>query len=141
MNAWGDEVGSAPTYWLVPAESLPDAEVVVERIRAGELAKAVALVGYDDDAYAGEIATRLPYGHRGEGIEEIVFCRVGPATGEVVQFADDAWPGEDRTYVVDDVAEALALAQRFATEYGAERTVVVVTGGPEFVADIAARIG
>jgi hypothetical protein len=141
MTTWTTDVGSAPTYWLVPVESLPDANEVVERIRALQLTKAVALVGYEDDAHAGEIAKRLPYGLRGEGIEENVFCRVGSATGEVVQFADDAWPGEDRTYVVDDVTEALALAQRFATEYGAEGAVVVVTGGQDFVSEIAGRVG
>lgn len=69
----------------------------------------------------------MPYGSRGEGIEEIVFCRVGPATSEVVQFEDDAWPGEDRTYVVDEVEAALALAQRFAVEYGGEGAVVLVS--------------
>ncbi len=118
MTSWATEVGNGPAYWLVPDEFLPDAGAVVERVRAAQLAKAVALVGYEDDAHVGEMAKRLPYGSRGEGIEEIVFCRVGPATGEVVQFSDDAWPGEDRTYVADDVAEALALAQRFATEHG-----------------------
>ena len=101
----------------------------------------VALVGYHDDAEAGSIAVRLPYGYRGDGIEEIVFCRVGPATGEVVQFADDAWPGEDRTYVVDEVAAALALAQQFAVEYDAEGAVVVVTGRPEFVDEVAGLVG
>ena len=42
-------------------------------------------------------------------------------------------PGEDRTYVVDEVEAALALAQRFAVEYGADGSVVLVTGRPEFV--------
>jgi hypothetical protein len=32
------------------------------------------------------------------GIEEIVFGWVRPAT-------DEAWPGEDRTYLVDEVGE------------------------------------
>ena len=141
MTTWMTEVGSSPAYWLVPDETLPDGGSVLEEIRARGLAKVTALVGYDDDAHAGAIAKRLPYGHRGEGIEEIVFCRVGPATGEVVQFADDAWPGEDRTYVVDDVGEALKLAQHFGIEYGADGSVIVVTGGPEFVADIAGRVG
>ena len=50
-----------------------------------------------------------------------------------MQFADDAWPGEDRTFVVDEVGAALALAQQFAVEYDAEGAVVVVTGRPEFV--------
>ena len=58
-----------------------------------------------------------------------------------MHFADDAWPGEDHTYVVDDVGEALKLAQHFGIEYGADKSVIVVTGGPEFVADIAGRVG
>ena len=41
---------------------------------------------------------------------------------------------------MDDVAEALTLVQRFATECGAEDSAVLVTGGPEFVADIATRV-
>ena len=141
MTSWMTEAGSAPSYWLVPDEMLPDGGSVLEEIRARALVKVTALVGYDDDAHAGAIAMRLPYGHRGEGVEEIVFCRVGSATGEVVQFADDAWPGEDRTYVVDDVGEALAAVQRFATEYGADGSVVVVTGGPGFVDEVAGRLG
>ena len=137
MTTWVTEVGADPAYWLVPVDALPDGETVSAHIRAQERPKVVALVGYHDDAEAGAIAVRLPYGYRGDGIEEIVFCRVGPATGEVVQFANDAWPGEDRTFVVDEVAAALALAQRFAVEYDAEDAVVVVTGRPEFVDEVA----
>ena len=140
MTTWVTEVGSSPAYWLVPEDSLPDGDSVIAHIRAQERPKVVALVGYHDDPEAGSIAKRLPYGNRGDGIEEIVFCRVGPATGEVVQFAGDAWPGEDRTYVVDEVAAALALAQQFAVEYDAEGAVVVVTGRPEFVDEVAALV-
>ena len=140
MTRWVTEVGANPAYWVVPVESLPDGDAVVAHIRAQERPKVVALVGYHDDAEAGSIAQRLPYGYRGDGIEEIVFCRVGPATGEVVQFADDAWPGEDRTYVVDEVAAALALAQQFAVEYDAEGAVVVVTGRPGFVDEVAGLV-
>ena len=141
MTTWVTEVGSSPAYWLVPMDSLPGGDEVLARVRAQERPKVVALVGYHDDAEAGSIAQRLPYGYRGDGIEEIVFCRVGPPTGEVVQFADDAWPGEDRTYVVDEVAAALALAQRFAVEYDAEGAVVVVTGRPEFVDEVGELVG
>ena len=140
MTTWCTEVGSAPAYWMAPADSLPAAETVLEAIRAEPLTKVVALVGYHDDAEAGTIARRFLYGNRGDGIEEIVFCRVGPATGEVVQFEGDAWPGEDRTYVVDEVEAALALAQRFAVEYGAEGAVVLVTGRPEFVVAVTVLV-
>ena len=140
MTTWVTEVGSSPAYWLVTVDSLPDGDAVIAHVRAQERPKVVALVGYHDDPEAGSIAKRLPYGYRGDGVEEIVFCRVGPATGEVVQFTDDAWPGEDRTYVVDEVAPALALAQRFAVEYDAEGAVVVVTGRPEFVEEVAALV-
>jgi len=140
MTTSHTEVGSSPTYWLVPVDSLPAADEVLARVRAQGRPKVVALVGYHDDAEAGSIAQRLPYGYRGDGIEEIVFCRVGPPTGEVVQFADDAWPGEDRTYVVDEVAAALALARRFAVDEEPEGAVVVVTGRPEFVDEVAALV-
>ncbi len=140
MTTWVTEVGSSPTYWLVPVDSLPDGDAVIAHIRVQERPKVVALVGYHDDAEAGSIAMRLPYGYRGDGIEEIVFCRVGPPTGEVVQFADDAWPGEDRTYVVDEVAAALALAQRFAVEYDPEGAVVVVAGRAGFVDEVATLV-
>jgi hypothetical protein len=73
---------------------------VIAHVGAHERPKVVALVGYHDDAEAGAIAVRLPYG-RGDGIEEIVFGRVRPAT-------DEAWPGEDRTYLVDEVGSSWA---------------------------------
>jgi hypothetical protein len=60
-----------------PWGSAPTGETVIGHIRAHERPKVVALVGYHDDAEAGAIAVRLPYG-RGDGIEEIVFGR-GPA--------------------------------------------------------------
>jgi hypothetical protein len=141
MTTWATEVGADPAYWLVPVDSLPAGDAVIAHIRAQERPKVVALVGYHDDAEAGAIAKRLPYGYRGDGIEEIVFCRVGPATGEVVQFSDDAWPGEDRTYVVDEVAAALALAQQFAVEYDAQGALVVVSGRPEFVDEVGELVG
>jgi hypothetical protein len=134
-------VGAAPTFWLVPESTLPDAETVLALVRAGGHPKVVAMVGYHDDPEAGTIARRLPYGNRGEGIEEIVFCRTGPATGETLQFEDAAWPGEDRTYVLDEVEAATELARRFAVEYGAEGSVVLVTGGSEFVAAVATVVG
>ena len=81
MTTWVTEVGSSPAYWLVTVDSLPDGDAVIAHIREQERPKVVALVGYHDDAEAGSIAQRLPYGYRGDGIEEIVFCRVGPATG------------------------------------------------------------
>jgi hypothetical protein len=50
---------------------------VIGHIRAHERPKVVALVGYHDDAEAGAIAVRLPYGrgdwHRGDRV------RLGPA--------------------------------------------------------------
>ena len=141
MTTWATEVAAEPTYWLVPVDSLPDGDAVLAQVRAQERPKVVALVGYHDDAEAGSIAQRLPYGYRGDGIEEIVFCRVGPATSEVVQFANDAWPGEDRTFVVDEVAAALALAQQFAVEYDPAGAVVVVTGRPEFVDEVSELVG
>ena len=88
MTTWITEVGSSPAYWLVPVDSLPDGDAVINHIRAQEWPKVVALVGYHDDAEAGSIAQRLPYGYRGDGIEEIVFCRVGPAT---VRTAPTSW--------------------------------------------------
>jgi hypothetical protein len=80
MTTWVSELGADPAYWLVPVHSLPDGDAVIAHIRAQARPKVVALVGYHDDAEAGSIAQRLPYGCRGDGIEEIVFCRVGPAT-------------------------------------------------------------
>jgi hypothetical protein len=133
VTTWSAELGSGPAFWLEPAASLPAAETVLARIREGGHSKVVALVGYHDDTEAGAIARRLPYGHRGEGIEEIVFCRTGPPTGEVVQFEDDAWPGEDRTYVADDLDRAFSLVLGFAVEYDAASSVVLVTGGAEFL--------
>ena len=114
MTTWVTEVGSSPTFWLVPVDSLPDGDAVIAHIRALERPKVVALVGYHDDAEAGSIAKRLPYGYRGDGVEEIVFCRVGPATGEVVQFA---------------------------VEYDAEGAVVVVTGRAQFVDEVGELVG
>jgi hypothetical protein len=140
VTTWSSELGSGPVFWLEPSATLPAADVVTERIRTGAHSKVVALVGYHDDAEAGIVARRLPYGPRGEGIEEIVFCRTGPPTGQVVQFDDDAWPGEDRTYVTDDLDEAFSLALRFAVEYDAAASAVLVTGGPGFLAAIAARV-
>jgi hypothetical protein len=140
VTTWSDELGSGPVCWLEPASALPEADVVAQHIRRGHHTKVVALVGYHDDPEAGTIARRLPSGSRGEGIEEIVFCRVGPATGEVVQFADDAWPGEDRTYVCDDVDVAYDLVLQFAAEYDVAGAAVLVTGGPEFLADIRRRL-
>jgi hypothetical protein len=137
VTTWSTELGSGPAFWLEPVASLPRGGVVLDRIRRGGHSKVVALVGYHDDAEAGTIARRLPYGHRGEGIEEIVFCRTGPATGEVVAFEDDAWPGEDRTYVSDDLATAFSLALRFAVEYDAATAAVLVTGGPDFLAAVS----
>jgi hypothetical protein len=140
MTTWATEVGADPAYWLVPVDSLPEGDAVIAHIRTQERPKVVGLVGYHDDAEAGAIAVRLPYGYRGDGIEEIVFCRVGPPTGEVVRFAADAWPGEDRTFVVDEVGAALALAQEFAVEYDADGAVVVATGRPEFVDEVAGLV-
>ena len=71
MTTWVTEVGSSPTYWLVPVDSLPDGDAVIAHIRVQERPKVVALVGYHDDAEAGSIAQRLPYGYRGDGVEEI----------------------------------------------------------------------
>ena len=81
MTTWGTEVGSAPAYWMAPADSLPAAETVLEAIRAEPLTK-----------------------------------------------------------VVDEVEAALALAQRFAVEYGAEGAVVLVTGRPEFVVAVTVLV-
>lgn len=53
---------------------------------------------------------------------------------------DDAWPGEDRTYVLDDVPGALELITRFAVEYGTDKSVVLVTGHAEFVGAIADKL-
>jgi hypothetical protein len=140
VTTWSDVLGSGPAWWFEVPSALPEAEVVAHRIRRGGHTKAVALVGYDDDAEASAIARRLPYGYRGEGIEENVFCRVGPATGQVLEFEDDAWPGEDRTYVSDDVDAAFSLVLRFAAEYGVTGAAVLVTGGPEFLAAIRRRL-
>lgn len=133
-----ESIGADPTYWLEPLDTLPLAHRVLEHIRSGGHSKVVALVGYRDDSEASEASRRLPYGHRGEGIEEIVFSRVVP--GDIVEFADDAWPGEDRTYVQDDVDKAIKLITEFAVEYGAENAVVLVTGHAEFVAAIADKL-
>jgi type II secretory pathway component GspD/PulD (secretin) len=57
-----------------------------------------------------------------------------------VQFSVDAWPGEERTYVVDEVAAALALAHQYAVEYDPEGAVVVVTGRPELVEEVAGLV-
>ncbi|MDR7087556.1 hypothetical protein J2X11_002395 [Aeromicrobium panaciterrae] len=138
MLPWTDVVGDAPTYLLEPIETLPPAYEVLERIRAGGHPKVVALVGYREDAEASEVSRHLPYGYRGEGIEEIVFSRETPA--DILQFEDDAWPGEDRTFVQDDVDAALELINEFAVEYGAQGSVVLVTGHAEFVAEIADKL-
>lgn len=139
MAHWTDSVGAAPAYIFEPLGTLPDLEGVRARVLEGGYAKVVALVGYRDDAEASEVARHLPYGHRGEGIEEIVFARSVPID-RILEFDDDAWPGEDRTYVLDDPTEALALATRFAVEYGAESSVVLVTGHAEFVQSIRVRL-
>jgi hypothetical protein len=136
---WTDVVGAAPAYVFEPLGTLPDLEGVRAGVLQGGHAKVVALVGYRDDAEASEVARHLPYGHRGEGIEEIVFARTVPID-RIVEFEDDAWPGEDRTYVLDDPTEALALATRFAIEYGAENSVVLVTGHREFVESVRAGL-
>jgi hypothetical protein len=112
---------------------------VLERVRAAAPPKAVALVGYDVDAAASEASRRLPYGHRGDGIEEIVFVRVGEPSDEIVQFEDDAWPGEDRTYVQDDLDAAIELVVRFAVEYDPLGSVVLVTGNGAFLGAVAQR--
>ncbi len=112
---------------------------MLDRIRAGKHSKVVALVGYRDDNEASEASRHLPYGHRGDGIEEIVFVRHEPID-RIVEFDQDAWPGEDRTYVQDDLDKAQELITRFAVEYGAERSAVLVTGHAEFVAAIADKL-
>ena len=139
MAPWTDSVGEAPAYVFEPLETLPDAEGVRARVLEGGHAKAVALVGYRDDAEASEVARHLPYGHRGEGIEEIVFARAIPIA-RIVEFEDDAWPGEDRTYVLDDIPGAIELITRFAVEYDAENSLVLVTGHARFVADVRERL-
>jgi hypothetical protein len=131
-------VSALPEVWFVPADALPDAGEIVARL-AGSV-KAVALVGYHDDADASAIAPHLPYGIDGGGIEEIVFVRTGPATGQVVEFTDEAWPGEDRTYVQDDLDAAIELVLGFAAERGAQGAVVLVTGRPEFVREVADKL-
>ena len=138
MPPWTEVVGTDPAYWLEPLDTLPLAHHVLEHIRAGGHSKVVALVGYRDDAEASEASRRLPYGHRGEGIEEIVFSRQEP--GDIVEFADDAWPGEDRTYVDDDVDSALARITRFAVEYGAAGSIVIVTGDVAFLDRVATTL-
>lgn len=138
MQPWTEVVGADPAYWLEPLDSLPSAADVLDRIRAGEHSKVVALVGYRDDSEASEASRHLPYGHRGDGIEEIVFSRQEP--GDIVEFADDAWPGEDRTYVDDDVDSALDRITRFAVEYGAVDSVVIVTGDAAFLDRVASTL-
>lgn len=139
MLPWTEVIGAAPVYVLEPLDTLPDAETVKRRVLDGAYTKVVALVGYRDDAEASDVARRLPYGHRGQGIEEIVFVRAVPID-QIVEFEDDAWPGEDRTYVLDDVPGALELITRFAVEYGTDKSVVLVTGHAEFVGAIADKL-
>lgn len=127
-----------PEWWFELAETLPPADEVLDRIRGGKHSKVVALVGYGDDAAASEASRHLPYGHRGEGIEEIVFVRREP--GDIVEFEDDAWPGEDRTYVQDDLAAAIELVTHFAIEYDPVGSVVIVTGDAEFIDSVRERV-
>jgi len=136
---WTDTIGADPVYICEPLDTLPDGDSVAERLREGAYVKVVALVGYRVDAEASEVARHLPYGPHGEGIEEIVFARAVPIA-RTVEFEDDAWPGEDRTYVLDDVPRALELINRFAVEYGAENSAVLVTGHVGFVEAIRARL-
>jgi hypothetical protein len=139
LAPWTDVIGADPTYAFEPLDTLPDAAGVRARVLEGAHAKAVALVGYRDDTEASEVARHLPYGPHGEGIEEIVFARAVPIA-RIVEFEDDAWPGEDRTYVLDDVPGALELITRFAVEYGAENSLVLVTGHAGFVDAVRARL-
>ena len=127
-----------PELWLVPTTSLPSAADTVARVRDGDHVKAVALVGYRVDAEANAASRRLPYGYRGDGVEEIVFLRVEP-TGVDLVFEDDAWPGEDRTWVTEDLDVALGLVLEFAAEIDLERTLVVVVGDESFHAQVTAR--
>jgi hypothetical protein len=133
---WTEVIGGDPSFWLEPLESLPAAEVVAQRIRDGKHSKVVALVGYREDAEASEASRHLPYGPRGEGIEEIVFVRAVPID-RIVEFEDDAWPGEDRTYVQDDLEAAIALIVRFAIEYDPVDSAVLVTGDAAFLERVA----
>lgn len=130
-------VPELPRVRYVPVDELAGA---VPRLLPG-LGKVVALVGYQDDPEASAIARLLPYGIDGDGIEEIVFVRVGEATGEIVQFDDDAWPGEDRTYVQDDLDAAIDLVLEHAAERGLDAAGVLVTGRPQFVRDVADKLG
>ena len=136
MQLWSDVVGANPVYFFEPLETLPSAARVLDRIRKGAYSKAVALVGYRDDAEASEASRHLPYGHRGEGIEEIVFVREVPID-RIVEFEDDAWPGEDRTYVQDDLDAAIELIERFAVDDGPAGSAILVTGGYRFVQHVA----
>ncbi len=126
MQPWTDL-----EWWFEPAETLPPTEQVLVRIREGGHPKVVALVGYGEDFEASEASRHLPYGHRGQGIEEIVFVRRVP--GDIVEFEDDAWPGEDRTYVQDDLRAAIELITKFAIEYDPVGSVVIVTGDAAFL--------
>lgn len=125
-------------WWFERAVTLPPAEEVLGRVRRGKHPKVVALVGYGEDSEASEASRHLPYGHRGEGIEEIVFVRRVP--GDIVEFEDDAWPGEDRTYVQDDLAAAIDLVTQFAIEYDPVGSVVIVTGDAEFIDSVRERV-
>jgi hypothetical protein len=136
---WTEVFGADPVYLFEPLDTLPDATGVSERLHEGAYVKVVALVGYRTDAEASEVARHLPYGPHGEGIEEIVFARAVPIA-RTVEFEDDAWPGEDRTYVLDDVPGALELINRFAVEHGAENSAILVTGHAGFVDAVHARL-
>lgn len=117
----------AHDLWLLHPASLSTADETLERVRGGGYDKAVALVGYRHDAEANDASRCLPYGSRGQGVEEIVFLRVEP-TGADLAFEDDAWPGEDRTWVTEDLDTALGLVQEFADEHGPDGALVVVVG-------------
>lgn len=137
MQRWTE--GRAPAVWFEPLPTLPAASTVAQRLRDAQCPKAVALVGFEHDFEASEAARRLPYGLRGEGIEEIVFTRT-VSGGPLVEFDDDAWPGEDRTFVQDDLDAAIDLVIDFAIEYDPEGAIVVVTGDARFVELVARRL-
>ena len=139
MPPWTESLGERPVFWLEPLETLPPASVVRDRILDGAHSKVVALVGYREDAEASAASRRLPYDIHGKGIEEIVFVRTVPS-GEIVEFEDDAWPGEDRTFVQDDLDAAIELIVGFAVEHGPERSAVLVTGHTAFISAAADKL-
>lgn len=139
MTLWSAEAGEQPVFWFEPLDTLPAASVVTQRILHGAHSKVVALVGYHEDSEASRASRSLPYGNRGEGIEEIVFVRAEPID-RVVEFDDDAWPGEDRTFVQDDLAAAIELIVGFAVEYDPATSAVLVTGDAEFLSRVAEAV-